>query len=130
VPSESARLDLYNGLSELLGPERAETLMASLPNFGPNGVATSADFGVLQARMDGLETGLGARMDALESGLGARMDALEFGLGARMDGLETRMTSIESAVVALGLRLDKMFLAMVAGLFAIVAAMVGVIIAV
>jgi hypothetical protein len=108
VPSEAARLDLYNGLNELLGPERAETLMASLPNFGPNGVATSADFGVLQARMDSLETGLGARMDRLE----------------------TRMTSIESAVVALGLRFDKMFLAMLAGLFAIVAALVGVIIAV
>ena len=115
MPSEAARLDLYNGLSELLGPERAETLMASLPNFGPNGVATSADIGVLQARMEGL---------------GARMDALESGLGARLDGLETRMTSIESAVVALGLRLDKMFLAMLAGLFAIVAALVGVIIAV
>jgi len=141
VASEAARLDLYNGLSELLGPERAETLMASLPNFGINGVATSADFGVLQARMDGLENGLGARMDALETGLGARMDALETGLGARMDalestlggrmdGLEIRMTSIETAVVAMGLRLDRMFLAMLAGLFAIVAAMVGVIIAV
>jgi hypothetical protein len=90
-----------------------------MPNFGPNGVATSDDFGVLQGRMDGLESGLGARMDALESGL-----------GTRMDGLEIRMTSIESAVVALGLRLDRMFLAMLAGLFAIVAALVGVIIAV
>jgi hypothetical protein len=90
-----------------------------LPNFGPNGVATSADIGVLQTRMDGLETGLGARMDALESGL-----------GVRMDGLETRMTSIESAVVAMGLRLDKMVLAMLAGLFVIVAALVGVIMAV
>jgi hypothetical protein len=47
-----------------------------------------------------------------------------------MEGLEIRMTSIESAVVALGLRLDKMFLAMLAGLFAIVAALAGVIIAV
>lgn len=104
--------------------------MASLPNFGINGVATSADFGVLQARMDGLEKGLGARIDALESGLGARMDALETTHGGRMDGLEIRMTSIESAVVAMGPRLDRMFLAMLAGLFGIVAAMVCVIIAV
>jgi len=93
--------------------------MASLPNFGITGVATSADVGALQARMDGLETGLGARMDSLETGLGARMDSLEI-----------RMTSIETAVVAMGLRLDRMFLAMVAGLFVIVAAMVGVIIAI
>jgi len=40
------------------------------------------------------------------------------------------MTSIESAVVAMGPRLDRMFLAMLAGLFGIVAAMVCVIIAV
>jgi hypothetical protein len=73
VPSEAARLDLYNGLSELLGPERAETLMASLPNFGPNGVATSADIGVLQARMEGL----GRAWTHLKSGLGARMERLE-----------------------------------------------------
>ncbi len=98
MPSEAARLDLYNGLSELLGLERAETLMASLPNFGPNDVATSADVGVL--------------------------------LQARMDGLETPMISFESVVVALGHRLDKMFLAMLAGLSAIVAALFGVIIAV
>ena len=69
-------------------------------------------------------------MDGLESGLGARMDALESTLGGRMDGLAIRVISIETAVFAMGLRLDRMFLAMLAGLFAVVAALVGVIIAV
>lgn len=104
--------------------------MASLPNFGIEDVARRADFGVLGARMDALETSLGARMDGLEASLRARMDALESSLGARMDGLEIRLNSIEAAVIAIGLRLDRMFLALVAGLFVVVAAMVGVIISV
>lgn len=41
--SEAARNDLYNGLSELLGPERAETLMSYLPRYDPDDVATRSD---------------------------------------------------------------------------------------
>lgn len=97
MPSEAARLDLYNGLSELLGPERAETLMASLPTLDISGLATKADLKLLEVRMN---------------------------------ALEARMTSLEAAVIAIGLRLDRMFLALVGGLFVVVAAMVGVIVSV
>jgi hypothetical protein len=46
-------------------------------------------------------------------------------LGARVSQLEGRMTALESAVVAIGLRLDRMFLALVGGLVVIAAAMTG-----
>jgi hypothetical protein len=46
-------------------------------------------------------------------------------LGARVNQLEVRMTAVESALVAINLRLDRMFLALVGGLIVIVAAMVG-----
>ena len=97
MPSEAARLDLYNGLSELLGPERAETFMASLPVLDISSLATKADLKVLEVRMD---------------------------------ALEARMASLESAMLNLGLRLDRMYVALVAGLFVIVAAMVGVMVSV
>jgi hypothetical protein len=91
-------------MAELLGPERAETFMSALPSIDINQVATKADLAVL----------------------GGRMGAFE----ARMDGLETRMAALEAAMLNLGLRLDRMYVTLVAGLFVIVAAMVGVMISV
>jgi hypothetical protein len=96
--------------------------MAALPGYDISELATKNDLGVLGARLDAVETSLMARVDGLEMGLGARMDGLE----ARMGGLEGRMASIESIVGGLGLRMDRMFLAMIAGLFVIVATMAGV----
>lgn len=96
--------------------------MAALPGYDISELATKNDLGVLGARLDAVETSLMARVDGLEVGLGARMDGLE----ARMGGLEGRMASIESIVGGLGLRTDRMFLAMIAGLFVIVATMAGV----
>jgi hypothetical protein len=97
VPSEAERLDLYNALNELLGLERAEKLMASVPTLDISSLATKADLKVLEVRMD---------------------------------ALDARMTSLEAAVIGLGVRLDRMYLTLVAGLFVIVASMVGVIVSV
>jgi hypothetical protein len=83
--SETARLDLYNGLTELLGSDRAETLMAALPIAEISDLATKADLALLGSRMDRLE----------------------------------------GAMVGLGSRMDRLFLTLTAGLFVIVAAMVG-----
>ena len=43
-PSEAARHDLYNGLTELLGPQRAETLMAALPSYDISDLVTKDEF--------------------------------------------------------------------------------------
>ncbi len=50
--SEAARADLYTGLAEVLGPRRAETLMAYLPTFDPTDIATKADIAELRREMD------------------------------------------------------------------------------
>lgn len=41
--SEAARSDLYTGLSEVIGPERAETLMSAIPLHQLDEVATKGD---------------------------------------------------------------------------------------
>lgn len=41
--SEAAGVDLYNGLAELLGRERAETLMAALPGYDMSDLPTKSD---------------------------------------------------------------------------------------
>ncbi len=49
--SEAARADLYTGLSEAIGPERAETLMSAIPLHDLDEVATKADLAVLAAEL-------------------------------------------------------------------------------
>ena len=88
--SEAARLDLYTGLADLLGPERAETLMAYLPAYDPSEIATKAD----------------------------------------IRGLETRLDRVEGSLAAINQRLDRLFLALVAGLFVVLAAMATAVFAV
>ncbi|MGH8949851.1 MAG: hypothetical protein ACRDX9_00350 [Acidimicrobiia bacterium] len=90
MASEAARLDLYNGLTEILGTERDETLMAALPTYDISELATKSD----------------------------------------IDLLATRLASVETIVIGLGARMDRMFLAMLAGLFVIVATMAGVLLTV
>jgi hypothetical protein len=106
--SEAARLDLYNGLAEMLGADRAETLMAALPIFEISDLATKNDLALFASSLD------------------SRMDLMD----ARMGGLDSRMDRLETAIGGLGLRMDRMFLTLTAGLFVIVAAMVGMFLAV
>ncbi len=105
--SEAARADLYTGLAEVLGRERAETLMAYLPTVDPVDVATRDDMRNLRETLD-------RRMVAFE----ARMEAFE----RRMDSFDRRMEAFEGA-------LSRLYLTLVAGLFVIVAAMAGLTIA-
>lgn len=67
--SEAARADLYTGLAEVLGPDRAEILMAQLPRFDPAEVATKSDLAELRAELRGeFHDGLAAvnqRLDRL-----------------------------------------------------------------
>ena len=65
---------------------------------------------------------------ALEARLEARFEGGFDSIGARIDGLEARLASVESIVAGLGTRMDRMFLAMIAGLFVVVATMAGLLI--
>lgn len=49
--SEAARNDLYNGLRDVIGAERAETLMSAIPLHDLDEVATKADLVVQRAEL-------------------------------------------------------------------------------
>ena len=89
--SEAKRADLYTGLVEVLGPDRAETLMAHIPRFDPAGVATKADLKELRVEL---------------------------------------RVEIREGLAAVNQRLDRLFQTLVAGLFVIVAAMIGLVLTV
>ena len=63
--SEARRRDLYNVLDELLGTERADTLMAYLPAYETIEVATKDDIRRLESRLDAMD----ARFDRIEDRL-------------------------------------------------------------
>lgn len=89
--SEADRSDLYNGLSEMLGPDRAETLMAQLPQFDPTDMATKSDLAELRSEFAELRA------------------------------------ELRGGLAAVNQRLDRLFLALLVGMFGVGAAMVGVI---
>ncbi len=111
--SEAARADLYNGLSDLLGPERAETLMTHLPRYDPAEVATKSDFADL--RSDFAE---------LRSDFRSEMSELRSDFRSEISELRTEMTT---GFAGVNERFDRMYLTLVAGFFVIVAAMAGVV---
>lgn len=111
--SEAARADLYNGLAEFLGPDRAETLMTHLPRHDPSEVATKSDIAGLRSDMGDIKAELRAEMTDLKTELRAEMADLR--------------AEFRGEMAALNVRLDHMFVTLVGGLFVIVAAMASVI---
>jgi len=103
---EARRLDLYNALSEFIGPERADTLMAHLPTREGSELATQADIEGVGGRIDHLAN----RFDHLET----RFDRFE----TRFDRFETRFDDRFDSV---NQRLDRLFLTLAAGLIAMIA---------
>lgn len=97
--AESRRHDLCNGLTEFLGADKADTLMAYIPSQESTELATKADLDVLEAR------------------LGARIDGRTDSLNERMDEMSQRLETVSQ-------RIDRMILAMAAGLIAIIATIV------
>jgi hypothetical protein len=94
--SEGRSRDLYNVLDELLGTERADTLMAYLPAYEAIEVATKDDIRRLENRLDHLEQ----RFDQLEG---------------RLDGGMNSMNQ----------RLDRFFITQSAGLIAMIGSLIA-----
>lgn len=82
--SEAARNDLYNGLIDLLGPERAEALMTHLPDYDPTEVATKSDFsefrGEMKAEFSEFRREMNERLKALEERMNRILLTLIVGL--------------------------------------------------
>jgi hypothetical protein len=75
---ESRRHDLYNGLTELLGEDRADTLMTYLPSSEGTDLATKSD------------------LDAIEDRLVVRIDIVS----QRLEGLSQRLDRMVLAMIA------------------------------
>lgn len=61
--TESKRYELHQGLEEMLGRERADTLMEHLPPVGWADVATKQDVAQLEARIEMSELRITASME-------------------------------------------------------------------
>lgn len=100
MASEAARNDLYNGLTELLGPERAETLMTYLPAYDPSEVATKSDLRELKQE---LKSEIGEMKQELRSEMGElskRIDRVLLTLAAGLFVIFAAVVGLIGVVVA------------------------------
>ena len=95
--SEAARSDLYNGLSQVLGPERAETLMSAIPLHDLDEVATKGDLALLAADLRTEMAGLRAELKTDISELRADMITE---IGALRSSMTNWMLTLLIAIVA------------------------------
>src|SRR5918995_1691260 len=84
---ERARHELYRGVEELLGTDRADTLMSLLPPVGWADVTTKTDLRSLDDRIDSRFSRVDARFTAIEARL--------VGIEARLDGIDARFSQID-----------------------------------
>lgn len=100
--SEAARSDLYTGLRDVLGPERAETLMSAIPLHDFDEVATKADLAILRAELMGEISGLRAELKTdianLRSELTSEIAALRKQMG---NWMLTLMVTIVGAMAGI-----------------------------
>jgi hypothetical protein len=97
--SESARNDLYNGLRELLGADRTETLMTFVSAFDPSEIATKGDIARLEERFSGIDrrfTVIDRRFDDL----GKRIDRVLLTLAAGLFVIFASVMGVLGVVVA------------------------------
>lgn len=94
--SEAARSELYTGLSQVLGPERAETLMSAIPLHDLDQVSTKGDLAVLAADLRNDMADLGTELKTDIADLRAEMHAE---IGALRRSMANWMLTLLVAVV-------------------------------
>ncbi len=112
--SEAARNDLYNGFSELLGPERAETLMSYLPRYDPDDVATRSD-------VDSIRTEISDLRSELKDDIADLRSEVRSDIGA----VKADVTSLRSELATHGELLFSLQRTLIAGFITFGAALVG-----
>jgi ribosomal protein L29 len=132
--SEGARNDLYNGLSEVLGRERAETLMSYLPRYDPEAVATHSDIDELRREIAELRTELKGEIAELRTELKGEIAELRTELKGDIAELRTELKgdiaelrTVTSSQAAALLSLQR---TLITGFIAMFAAMAGIFVAV
>ncbi|MBK5221591.1 MAG: hypothetical protein JJE52_01685 [Acidimicrobiia bacterium] len=98
--TEQNRHELYQRLEEILGPDKANTLMEHLPPVGWAQVATKDDLLHLETRLDNkidrLDTKLTGQIDRLDTKIGGtdtRLTGQIHRLDTKIGSIETRLRS-------------------------------------
>lgn len=95
--SEAARHDLYTGLRDVIGPERAETLMSAIPLHDLDEVVTKAD---LRAEIAELRTEMRTGFANLDAKIEAQQAAMYRHLNRFLAAV---LVSIVGAVLGVGI---------------------------
>ena len=95
--SEEARHDLYTGLREVIGPERADTLMSAIPLHDLDEVATKAD---LRAEIAELRTEMRTGLANLEAKLDSQHATMYRHLNRLVSAI---LVSIVGALLGVGI---------------------------
>jgi hypothetical protein len=94
---ERQRHELYQGLAEALGTQRADTLMSMLPPVGWADVATKQDLDVLRAAtkqdLELQDVLLRAELGRVEMSLSSRLDVMEARLRTEIADFRAEMHS-------------------------------------
>lgn len=94
--SEAARSDLYTGLRDVIGPERAETLMSAIPLYDLDQVATKGDVQLTATELRAQMAELRAQLREEMAGL--RTEVLDE-IGALRRSMTTWMLTLLVAVI-------------------------------
>ena len=98
---ERARHDLYVALEDLVGTERADSLMGLLPPVGWADVATKHDLAELEARMDLRFEKVDLRFEKLEAHFDAKLEReLRVQMRSLFFGLLTALLTMASLCIA------------------------------
>lgn len=109
--SEAARNDLYNGLSEVLGPERAETLMSYLPRYDPGEVATRSDLDSIRTEIADLRSELKSDIADLRSEVKADTASVRSELATHGELLFSLQRTLIAGFITFGAALVGLFVA-------------------
>ncbi len=105
--------------------------MAYLPTFDPTDIATKADIAELRREMDQRFEAIDRRFEQMDQRFEAidrrfeQMDQRFEAIDRRFGGIDRRFEGIDRQFLELNLRLDRLFHTLLAGMFVVLAAMIG-----
>jgi hypothetical protein len=131
VLDERARHELFLGLEQVLGPERAKTLMELMPPVGWADVATKRELDALEERMnlrfelvDQRFEGVDRRFEALEHKL---MAGFRTELLAQTNVLTAQINGVTAQMIGMTAQMRTLILAIIGSMISVAALVVGAI---
>ena len=98
--------------------------MAYLPTFDPTDIATKADIAELRREMDQRFEAIDRRFEQIDQRFEA-IDRRFEQMDQRFEAIDRRFEGIDRQFLELNLRLDRLFHTLLAGMFVVLAAMIG-----